>query len=231
MRNSIKITLFAIAVTMTATSCMKKSTSRIYDGDLAVIKDNYFLRDMGTKMIPSNGWNSNWGQQGDRVFITYYYDAYTFNYEANSYPAEIDEVAKIQTESRALPASSIDTVGTASLLFREGELNTYAWNIPDFLTTGFFFYYTDDKSKSHTFGFVEEDPLFRNDTLFLRLWHKTNETAKTNIVRNFVSLKLDDYKQYLNQSDTTFISLKYLEENVSGGTVSEKKTSATYHRP
>ncbi|MDR2465950.1 MAG: hypothetical protein LBD35_01045 [Prevotellaceae bacterium] len=231
MKHSIKLLLLAVAAVATAASCMKKSTSRYYEADIAVIQENYFLQDIGTKMIPSNGWKDTWGQHGDRVFLTYYYDAYDFNSETNSLPIEVDEVAKIQTEYRALPHSSADTVGTASFLLREGEFNTSAWNIPDFLTVQFFFYYSNDSSKSHTFGFVEDDPLFRNDTLNLRFWHKTNETTKTNVVRNFVSLRLDSYKHYLNQSDTAFVSIKYLEENTSGGTVSEKKISAKYYKP
>lgn len=228
MRNFVKIIILAIAMNIGATACMKESKSRIYDGNLAVVKDNYFLTDAGIKMIPSNGWKSDWGQSGDRVFITYFYDAYAFDQSSNSFNIELDGIAQVQTESRALPASSSDTVGTANFLLREPDYRTYAWTIPDFLTAEFFFYYSDDKTKSHTFGFVEEEPLYRNDTLFFRLWHKTNETAKSQVVRNFVSLRLNSYGGYLNRSDTTYISLKYIEENVNGGTPVEKRTYAKY---
>ncbi|MDR1897856.1 MAG: hypothetical protein LBR10_13810, partial [Prevotellaceae bacterium] len=76
----------------------------------------------------------------------------------------------------------------------------------------------------------EDENLFRNDTLFLNLWHNTKETGNTQIARSHVAVNLSNYDGYLWGRDSTVISIKYKAERLDTSTPATYTYNAMYRR-
>jgi hypothetical protein len=203
----------------------------VYTTSLCIIKSNgdasYFSSDDGFNLVPAS-FNPQWGEDGDRVIVGFYYNPAIVSSTTNSINIKVESLIRIPTYKSVLP-SSVDTVGTGKFLYdASAGKTTEAWIAQDYLTVLFWVQYTD--ASKHSFGFIEEDiSPYKNDTLFLRLWHNSRETGELNNSYAYMALNLDCYKDYLNRIDSTVISLKYDAQN-AGGTTEKRTGHVTYKR-
>jgi hypothetical protein len=230
MINIIKSLLTLLCGIFTLYSCNIREAES-YTKSFAVIKSSetasYFLSDDGFNLIPQS-FKTLWGSDGDKVLLGFYYNPATVSTATNSININVETVIRIPTYRSVLP-SHTDTVGTGIFLYDvNASMTTDAWIAQNYLTVMFWIKYTD--ASKHSFGFIEEnDSPYRNDTLFLRLWHNANETNESKNSYVYMALNLDCYKDYLNYADSTIISLKYDAQN-SIGTTEKKAGYVTYHR-
>jgi hypothetical protein len=207
--------IFAFGSTFLS-SCMKDQVSRAYVEVYSVIKSNaevtYFSSDDGIDLYPLNvSYSPDWGKEGDRIVVGFYYNPYTVSDKTTRMDINVESLISVQTDRLALP-STVDTVGSGKFLY-ENNSSFVAWAAQNYLTVRFFLRYSDPGK--HTFGFIEDPVLYRNDTLFLGIWHNAKEDAKTRTSRSHIALDLSNYEQYLSRRDTTVISIKYSAEDLN----------------
>jgi hypothetical protein len=175
----------------------------------------YFSSDDGIDLYPLNvSYTPDWGNEGDRIVVGFYYNPYTVSENTKRMDINIESLISVQTDRSALP-STVDTVNTGKFVYdnNNSQPGIVAWAIQNYLTARFSVEYND--ATKHTFGFIEGPELFRNDTLFLGLWHNTKEDAKTKYAQSHIALNLSNYEQYLSRRDSTIISIKYSAENLN----------------
>jgi hypothetical protein len=193
----------------------------------------YFASDEGINLYPANGvFNPSWGSDGDRVIVGFYYNPYTVSETTTRMEINVETLISIQTDRSALP-STVDTVGTGLFLHgydagENGQNGIYAWAAQNYLTAVFFVRY--DNAAKHTFGFIEEPELFRNDTLFLTMWHNAKESAKTQVGQSHLALNLSNYSDRLAIRDSTVISIKYNAENLNSSTIGNYVYNVVYRK-
>ncbi|MDR1341052.1 MAG: hypothetical protein LBK58_13510 [Prevotellaceae bacterium] len=200
-------------------SCLKDQESRVYVEIFSVIRSSagatYFSSDDGIDLYPLNvSYNPDWGSDGDRIVVGFYYNPFTVSETTKRMDINVESLMSVQTDRLALP-STVDTVGTGKFLYdnNSSEAGIVAWTAQNYLTAKFSVEYSD--AKKHTFGFIEEPELFRDDTLFLGMWHNTKENSKTKSAKSHIALNLSNYDQYLSRRDSTIISIKYSGEDLS----------------
>ncbi|MDR1594232.1 MAG: hypothetical protein LBS43_07090 [Prevotellaceae bacterium] len=229
----LKMIIFCTLGSVLATSCLKDSGSRIYAELHSVIKSNmgvmYFSSDDGIDLYLENGlFNPEWGNEGDRILVGFYYNPATITENTTKMNITVETLIPIQTERSALP-STVDTVGTGVFLHENSNSNGIAaWASQNYLTAIFLVRYTE--AKKHNFGFIEEPELFRNDTLFLSMWHNAKEDGKTKTSQSYLALDLSYYNRYLSIRDSTVISLKYKAENSYSSGTDEYTYNVMYRR-
>jgi hypothetical protein len=204
---------------MAMSSCLGDSNNKaqVYTKEYSVIKSSagglYFSSDAEIDLYPTNGFDSKWGNVGDRVLVGFYYNPYAVTETTTKMNITVETLIGVQTDNSALP-SSVDTVGNGVFVFENsGDKHAIsAWAVQNYLTAIFWLQYSD--ATKHSFGFIEEPELFRNDTLFLSLWHNTKEDSNNSTpVQWHIALNLSNYSEYLSARDSTTISIKYKAEN------------------
>jgi hypothetical protein len=141
----------------------------------------------------------------------------------------VENLFYVQTLNSALP-STVDTVGTGVFVF-ENSSNQHAISAgasQNYLTARFALKYSD--ATKHTFGFIEDPTLLRNDTLCLSLWHNTKEEGQSTTSWSHIALNLSDYASHLSMRDSTVILLKYKAEKVYSSDVEEYSYPVIYRR-
>jgi hypothetical protein len=204
------------AISLTAlSSCMKDNESSVYTEVYSVIKSGaagtYFSSDDGIALYPVGGFNSQWGKEGDRMVVGFNYNPYTIADNTTRIDITVSNLTGVPTYSSALP-SIVDTVGTGVFSFGNSS-NPHAinaWAAQNYLTVQFFIQYSD--ASKHSFGFINEPESFRNDTLFLSLWHNTKEKGREKGAQSHIALKLSSYENILSFRDSTVIAVKYKAE-------------------
>jgi hypothetical protein len=210
----LKMIVICILGSMAASSCRGDKT-QVYAEEYSVIKSStdgtmYFSSDIGIDLYPINGFDSTWGNVGDRKLVGFYYNPYTIS---QTMYITVERLIGVPTYDSALPPSSVDTVGNGVFAFGNSS-DQYAistWAAHNYLTVIFSIHYSD--GTKHSFGFIEEPELFRNDTLFLSLWHNTKEEGKSSTIQSHIALDLSNYSYYLSARDSTIISIKYKAES------------------
>ncbi|MDR3245596.1 MAG: hypothetical protein LBT50_04115 [Prevotellaceae bacterium] len=208
-------------------SCRYKEP-KLYAESFSVIHSssagNYFYSDEGFVLYPAE-FDPKWGKDGDRVLVGFYYNP---TITSSTISITVEKVTPIPTHTSALPAS-VDTVGTGKFVHDESKYyTTYARAAQNFLTVSYFLKYND--AAKHSTGFIEEDELYRNDTLFLKIWHNTKESGEESVLNGYMALDLSCYDQYLKYSyaDSTIISIKY--DVINAGSSEEKTGYLVYYR-
>jgi hypothetical protein len=190
----------------------------------------YFSSDDGIDLYPANmTFDPKWGVEGDRVVVSFHYNPYTVSETTKRMNVDIDRLLAIQTDRSALP-STVDTVGTGKFLYEyhSSQFGIVAWANQNYLTVTFLIKYED--VTKHTFGFIEEPEVFRNDTLFLTIWHNTKENTKVRAAQNHIALNLSNYDRYLSARDSSVISLKYDAENLDSSASQSYTYDVKYYK-
>jgi hypothetical protein len=214
----LKMIVICTLGSMAVSSCMGDQNDRaqVYAQVYSVIRSNagvkYFSSDDGIDLYPVNGFDSKWGEDGDRILVGFYYNPYKISENTTRLNITVETLIGVQTDNSALP-STVDTVGNGAFLFADNSNDQAiaAWALQNYLTARFSIRYSD--VTKHAFGFIEEPDLFRNDTLFLSLWHNTKEENKNLTVQSHISLNLSQYYPSLSTGDSAIISIKYKAEN------------------
>jgi hypothetical protein len=230
----LKMIIVCTLGSVLVTSCMKDIEPRDYAQLYSVIKSNmgvlYFSSDEGLDLYLANeSFNSQWGGEGDRVLVGFFYNPATITENTTKLNITLESLTPVKTIRTALP-STVDTVGTGLFLHENGsnQNGIVAWAAQNYLTAIFLVRYTD--ATKHTFGFIEEPEPFRNDTLFLSMWHNAKENGKTQTARSHIALDLSDYDHYLSIRDSTVILLKYSGENLYSSDTGEYTYSVMYRK-
>jgi hypothetical protein len=216
----LKMIVICALGSMAMSSCLgnKENSAQVYVEVYSVIKSNmgamYFASDDGIDLYPVNGFDPKWGNVGDRILVGFNYDPYSVSETTTSINITVENLTGVPTHNYALPPSSVDTVGSGVFLFENSSDKhaISAWAVQNYLTVIFSIRYSD--ASKHTFGFIEEPELFRNDTLFLSLWHNTKEEGKSSTIQSHIALNLSNYSYYLSARDSAIISIKYKAENM-----------------
>jgi hypothetical protein len=214
-------------------SCIGDKEPYIYTEIYSVIQSNmgamYFSSDDGIDLYPANGvFNTDWGSVGDRVVVGFNYNPYKVSETTTRMDITVEILIAIQTSNWALP-STVDTVGSGTFLYDNGNTEgIYAWTSQNYLTAIFSLRYGD--AMQHTFGFIEAPELFRNDTLFLSLWHNTKDKNKSQTAKSHIALNLSNYDYYLSVRDSTVISIKYNAESSYTENVNNYTYNVIYRR-
>jgi hypothetical protein len=190
----------------------------------------YFSSDEGIDLYPANGvFDPKWGEVGDRILVGFYYNPAAVNENTTTMNITVETLISVKTVSSALP-STVDTVGTGAFLYdnNSGQNGIVAWAAQNYLTALFFVRYSD--ATKHSFGFIETPEMFKNDTLFLSLWHNTKESGKTQTSQSHIALNLSDYDNYLSRRDSTVISIKYDGENSYSSDTKEYTYNLLYYK-
>jgi hypothetical protein len=189
----------------------------------------YFSSDEGIDLYPVNGtFNPQWGEVDDRILVGFYYNPSTVSDYTTRLSITVENLFSVQTFSSALP-STVDTVGSGAFLHENSDRDgIVAWAAQNYLTAIFLVRFTDPAK--HTFGFIEENELFRNDTLFLSIWHNTKEDGKTQTKEHHIALNLSDYDEYLSRRDSTVIAIKYNAENLYSSTIDKRTYNVMYRK-
>jgi hypothetical protein len=229
MIKKIKTVLILLCSLVLLHSC-DTGDPKMYAESFSVIRSSdagkYFSSDEGINLIPS-GFDPKWGEVGDRVVVGFHYNPTNVTQSTTTMNINVETLIRIPTSRSALPAT-VDTVGTGKFLYdKDSNKTTEAWIAQDYLTVQFWLEYSD--GSKHFFGFIEENELYRNDTLFLRMWHNAKETEKSKNSYGYMSLSLDTYMSYLNRADSAIIALKYNISNVEEQH-NEKIKHVTYRR-
>jgi hypothetical protein len=233
MVKTFKMIVICALGSMALFSCMKEQGTRMYIQVYSVIRSDgtgmYFSSDDGIDLYPAGGFNSAWGNVGDRIVVGFYYNPYTISETTTRMDITIEDLIGVQTFSSALSAAA-DTVGSGAFTFKNsGDKHAIlAWTAQNYLTATFYVKYSD--ATKHTFGFGEESTLFRNDTLFLSLWHNANEDGQAYTSQSHIALELSDYGYYLSARDSTVILLNYKAENVYSSNVENYSYPVIYKR-
>jgi hypothetical protein len=213
---------------------MKDSDARVYAELYSVIKSNmglmYFSSDDGIDLYLENGtFDTKWGDVGDRILVGFYYNPATIKENTTKLNISVETLIPVQTLRSALP-STVDTVGTGAFLHDDSnQSGIVAWASQNYLTAIFVVRFSD--AAKHTFGFIEEtDEVFKNDTLFLTMWHNTKEDSKTQTSRSHIALELSDYDYYLSARDSTVISIKYDGESQYDSDTKEYTYNVMYRK-
>jgi hypothetical protein len=228
-----KMTVICAIGAMTLSSCLDEQGQQIYTELYSVIKSDgtgmYFSSDEGIDLFPASGFNAQWGTVGDRVVVGFYYNPYTISDETTRLNITVEALLGVQTHDSALP-STVDTVGSGVFALKNtsDKQAIVAWVAQNYLTAVFSIRYTDPAK--HIFGFIEESTLFRNDTLFLSLWHNTKESGKNKTSQSHIALNLSDYEDDLSRSDSVVILLKYNAENIHSSEVENYSYPVIYKR-
>jgi hypothetical protein len=218
MIKTLKMTVIC-AISLTAlSSCMKDNESSVYTEVYSVIKSGiegtYFSSDDGIALYPVGGFNSQWGKEGDRIVVGFNYNPYTITENTTRMDITVNSLTGVPTYNSALP-STVDTVGSGVFSFAGNSSNPHAinaWTAQNYLTVQFFIQYSD--ASKHSFGFIDEPESFRNDTLFLSLWHNAKEEGKEKGAQSHIALNLSNYARYLSIRDSTMIAVKYKAEKL-----------------
>jgi hypothetical protein len=214
-------------------SCMKEQGAQIYAEVYSVVKSDgtslYFSSDDGIDLYPAGGFNSNWGKAGDRILVGFHYNPYTISENTTRMDITVESLVGVQTFGSAL-SSTVDTVGNGAFVFENSSYQhaISAWAVQNYLTAIFAIKYSTPAK--HTFGFIEEPTLFKNDTLFLSLWHNTSEDGQDYTSQSHIALELSDYGHYLLARDSTVILLKYKAENAYSSNVENYSYPVMYRR-
>jgi hypothetical protein len=203
---------------MAMSSCLgdNNNSAQAYAEEYSVVKSNmgilYFSSDAGIDLYPVNGFDSKWGNVGDRILVRFYYDPYAVTETATKMDITVDALFSVPVYDSALP-SSVDTVGSGVFVFdNSGDKHAIAaWAAQNYLTAVFWVKYSD--AAKHSFGFIEEPELFRNDTLFLSLWHNSKEDSNNTPAQWHIALNLSWYDYYLSARDSTTVAIRYKAEN------------------
>jgi hypothetical protein len=190
----------------------------------------YFSSDEGIDLYLENGtFDPKWGKVGDRILVGFYYNPYVVSENTTKMNIKVENLFFVQTLDSALP-STVDTIGSGTFWYENGDNQDgiFAWAAQNYLTAIFFIQYTDPAK--HTFGFIEENELFRNDTLFLSMWHNAKNDSKTNTTKSHIALNLSDYGQYLSARDSTVIAIKYNAENSYSSTIDKQTYNVIYRK-
>jgi hypothetical protein len=212
----LKMIVISVFCSAAVSSCLGDNKTEVFFEMYSVIKLNtsgvmYFSSDDGIDLYPISGFNSKWGEVGDRRLVGFYCNPYTIS-QSSSMEITVESLIGVPTYNSALPPSSVDTVGSGVFLSANSDQSPiYAWAVQNYLTTMFVVRYSD--GTKHSFGFIEEPELFRGDTLFLSLWHNTKDEGKSSETQSHISLNLSNYSYYLSARDSTIISIKYKAEN------------------
>jgi hypothetical protein len=212
---------------------MKENETQIYIQVYSVIKSDgtgmYFSSDDGIGLYPVGGFNSQWGKAGDRIVVGFSCNPYTISENTTRMDITVENLISVQTLGSALP-STVDTVGNGAFVFESSSYQhaISAWAAQNYLTAIFSVKYSN--ATKHTFGFIEEPTLFENDTLFLSLWHNTDEDGQSYTAQSHIALELSDYGHYLSTRDSTVILLKYKAENVYSSDVENYSYPVIYRR-
>jgi hypothetical protein len=216
MIKTLKMIVICAISLVALSSCEKDSL--IYTEVYSVIKSGtggmYFSSDDGIALYPVGGFNSQWGKEGDRIVVGFNYNPYIISENTTRMDITVDILIGVPTYSLALP-STVDTVGSGMFSFGNSS-NSHAinaWVAQNYLTAQFFVHYSN--ASKHSFGFIEEPERFRNDTLFLSLWHNAKEEGKAYGAQSHVALNLSEYGQYLSIRDSTVIAIKYKAEKLN----------------
>jgi hypothetical protein len=187
----------------------------------------YFSSDDGIDLYPvSMAFDSKWGAEGDRIVVAFYYNPYSIAENVKRMDITVEKLIPVQTFRSALP-STADTVGTGVFLYDNSQ-SVAAWASQNYLTAIFSVRYGD--AAKHTFGFSEAPELFRNDTLFLTLWHNATEDDKSRTSMSHIALELSDYNGYLAVRDSTVISIKYEAERLNSSTSGSYTCNVIYEK-
>ncbi|MDR1886743.1 MAG: hypothetical protein LBQ70_02400 [Prevotellaceae bacterium] len=229
MVKKIRTVFIFSAVFALAYSC-QQIEPKLYAEYFAVIKsgagEKYFYTDDGLSLYPPK-FDPKWGEAGDRILVGFFYNPVGLTEETTGLAVSVDNLARIPTHKSALPPTAADSVMTGKFLFDASQnITAAAWAAQNYLTVQFWVKYND--AAKHTFGFIEENEKYKNDTLFLRLWHNSKETNENKSSYNYIALDLVNYADVLNYADSTVISLKY--DVTNAGTNEEKVEYATYYR-
>jgi hypothetical protein len=230
----IKMIVVCALGSMALFSCTKGQESQIYTKVYSVIRSDgtnmYFSSDEGIDLYPVGGYNPQWGGKvGDRMVVGFYYNPYTISENTTRINITVETLIGVQTLNSALP-STVDTVGSGVFVFENsgGQHAISAWASQNYLTAIFAVRYYD--ATKHTFGFIEEPTLFRNDTLFLSLWHNTKEENQNYTSSSHIALNLSEYENYLSVRDSTVILLKYEAENINSSEVENYSYPVIYRK-
>jgi hypothetical protein len=194
----------------------------------------YFSSDQGISLFPANGiFNPDWGKEGDRVIVGFYYDPYAVSENTKRMDITVETLVAIETHSSALRSDTInaDSLETGSFLrgYSGNPDGIYAWTAQNYLTAVFFVQYENEKK--HSFGFIADPQPFSYDTLHLTMWHKSDEKVPLNkIGQSYLALNLSDYKDRLSMRDSTVISIKYKSQNYNSSTVEDLYFDAIYRK-
>jgi hypothetical protein len=224
------VLIFACGI-ITLYSCDNNNDdAKVYRESFSVIKSNgdvnYFSSDEGINLFPTT-FDPKWGEDRDRVIVGFHYNPAEISSATDSLNINVEKLIRIPTSKFVLPPSA-DTVETGKFLYdANNNITTTAWVAQNYLTVRFWLKYTDDSK--HSFGFIEETELYKHDTLFIRLWHDTEETNETKSSYAYTALDLNYFSYLLNHSDSAVISLKYNALNPDG-TSGEKANYVMYHR-
>ncbi|MDR2423546.1 MAG: hypothetical protein LBD59_02340 [Prevotellaceae bacterium] len=209
---------------------MKNREPSVYSEGFAVVREasgsiKFFSGDDGSKMVPENNvWNQEWGNTGDRVYVRFNYNPYAVSDKAEVY-VSVQSVTRIRMDERALDPTTVDADTLQVPFLSYGNYDAHTKAIQGFLTVLLYTKYANPAK--HSFGFLEESNLTGHDTLFLKMWHSSRETAEpTSIGEHLLALKIDSYVDRF-YADTVIIALKYNAEGYDGA-VSEKTIYAKY---
>jgi hypothetical protein len=190
----------------------------------------YFTTDNGLELYPGS-FDPTKGDVGNRVYIGFSYNPTEVSTTTTKLNITLQSLSHVPTSyNGALPSSSADTVGTGQLYYDSiSSLTTFAWLAQNFMTIQFFVKYND--GSKHSFGFIEEPELYRNDTLFLKIWHNSKDTDENSIASSHIALdfKYLKYSDYLASRDSTIISVKY-DVVYPSGDIAEKTGYLTYRK-
>ncbi|MDR1169632.1 MAG: hypothetical protein LBK97_02210 [Prevotellaceae bacterium] len=234
MVKTLKMIVICIFGSAFMSSCLKNSEAPAYTELYSVIKSNtgltYFSSDQGIDLYPENGiFNPQWGKAGDRILVGFHYYPSTVSENTTKMNITVENLYFVQTLDSALP-STVDTVGFGVFFHDDDNIKNgiIAWAAQNYLTAIFLLKYTDPTK--HIVGFIEEDELFRNDTLFLSLWHNAKEEGKSQTARSHMALNLSGYNSYLSARDSTVISIRYDAENLYSSTVDKRTCNVIYRK-
>jgi hypothetical protein len=210
MLKILKAILVTTAAGILGTACLSEGENRFSTYHLAIIKNDvngtYFWADNGDNYFPPGDFNSKWGKVGDRVILSGYYDP-TKVTTNNITLLSVASVVPVQVEKKALEYGN-DSIGDANfLLMNDNNFPSNVWAVHGYLTACYWIYFNN--TQNHAVGFAEENPLFRNDTLFLNLWHTSTDTDENSQVGySYVSLDLSNYRTLLSKSSIIAVKFK-----------------------
>jgi hypothetical protein len=217
MIKTLKMIVICAISLAALSSCMKNNEAQISVQVYSVIKSGdggtYFSSDDGFELYPVGGFNSQWGNVGDRILVGFSYNPYAISETTRRMDITVESLMSVPTYNSALP-STVDTVGSGVFTFGSSSDKhaIFAWAAQNYLTVQFFIQYYD--ASQHSFGFIEESERYRNDTLFLTLWHNAREQKRDYNAKSHLALNLSDYNDYLSSRDSTVIAIKYKTEKM-----------------
>jgi hypothetical protein len=213
----LKMFIVCMFVSLLMTSCLKNEEMKVYAELYSVIKSSggttYFSSDDGIDLYLKNeSFDPKWGSVDDRVLVGFFYDPTVIKENDTRVNITLENLTSIRTVDSALP--STDPVVSGTFVYENSnQTGIIAWAAQNYLTAIFYVRYTD--AAKHSFGFIEEPELFRNDTLFLTMWHDAKDDGKARTSKSHLALDLSGYSDYLSARDSTVISIKYNGENSS----------------